>query len=51
VHVPPTLQAAIGDRIDRLTPSAKRTLNAAAVIGARFRAELLERLLDASERT
>ena len=45
VQVPPTLQAAIGARIDRLTPSAKRTLNAAAVIGARFRADLLERLL------
>lgn len=51
VHVPPTLQAAIGDRIDRLTPSAKRTLNAAAVIGARFRAELLERLLDRTDLT
>ena len=51
VHVPPTLQAAIGDRIDRLTPSAKRTLNAAAVIGARFRAELLERLLERTDLT
>lgn len=51
VHVPPTLQAAIGDRIDRLTPSAKRTLNAAAVIGARFRAGLLERLLDRTDLT
>ncbi|OBH62808.1 hypothetical protein A5685_22790 [Mycobacterium colombiense] len=51
VHVPPTLQAAIADRIDRLTPSAKRTLNAAAVIGARFRAELLERLLERTDLT
>ncbi|WP_179468823.1 adenylate/guanylate cyclase domain-containing protein [Mycolicibacterium vinylchloridicum] len=51
VHVPPTLQAAIGDRIDRLTPSAKRTLNAAAVIGARFRAGLLERLLERPDLT
>ncbi|OBH58455.1 hypothetical protein A5686_24230 [Mycobacterium sp. E2479] len=51
VHVPPTLQAAIGDRIDRLTPLAKRTLNAAAVIGARFRAELLERLLERTDLT
>jgi len=49
VHVPPTLQAAIGDRIDRLIPSAKRTLNAAAVIGARFHAKLLERLLDRTD--
>jgi adenylate cyclase len=45
VHVPPTLQAAISARIDRLTPSAKRTLSAAAVIGARFRADLLARLI------
>ena len=49
VQVPPTLQAAIGARIDRLTPAAKRTLNAAAVIGARFGAELLERLLDSTD--
>ena len=33
VDVPPTLQATIGARIDRLAPAAKRTLNAAAVIG------------------
>jgi adenylate cyclase len=51
VHVPPTLQAAIGARIDRLTPIAKRTLNAAAVIGARFRADLLERLLGSVDLT
>ena len=31
--VPATLQAAIGARIDRLEPAAKRTLNAASVIG------------------
>jgi hypothetical protein len=41
VSVPPTLQATIGARIDRLTPPAKRTLNAAAVIGSRFGTELL----------
>jgi adenylate cyclase len=51
VHVPPTLQAAIGARIDRLTPGAKRTLNAAAVIGARFRADLLGKLIDGPEFT
>nr|WP_253870338.1 adenylate/guanylate cyclase domain-containing protein [Mycobacterium sp. 1164966.3] len=39
--VPATLQAAIGARIDRLGASAKRTLNAAAVIGGRFDADLL----------
>src|SRR5262245_42696146 len=47
VEVPPTLQAAIGARIDRLGLTAKHTLNAAAVIGARFDAELLGALLGA----
>jgi adenylate cyclase len=46
IHVPASLQAIIGARIDRLTATAKRTLNAAAVIGARFDTELLECLLD-----
>jgi class 3 adenylate cyclase len=36
VSVPATLQTAIAARIDRLTPAAKRTLYAAAVIGSRF---------------
>jgi adenylate cyclase len=45
VEVPATLQATIGARIDRLSPSAKRTLNAAAVIGARFDAGLLAMLI------
>ncbi len=36
VAVPATLQATIAARIDRLEPGAKRTLNAAAVIGSRF---------------
>ena len=36
VDVPPTVQAAIAARIDRLSPTAKQTLNAAAVIGLRF---------------
>ena len=38
---PPTLQATIAARIDRLNPPAKRTLCAAAVIGMRFDDELL----------
>jgi len=42
--VPPTLQATIAARIDRLDPAAKRTLTAAAVIGARFSRALLETL-------
>jgi class 3 adenylate cyclase len=44
VSVPATLQATIAARIDRLDPSAKRTLSAAAVIGARFSRGLLETL-------
>lgn len=44
--VPATLQAAIAARIDRLDAPAKRTLNAAAVIGQRFGADLLARLTD-----
>jgi class 3 adenylate cyclase len=44
VAVPATLQATIAARIDRLDPSAKRTVNAAAVIGLRFTAELLAAL-------
>ena len=44
VSVPPTLQATIAARIDRLDPAAKRTLSAAAVIGSRFDPGLLETL-------
>ena len=44
VNVPPTLQAVIGARIDRLEPTAKRALAAAAVVGSRFSADLLARL-------
>ena len=44
VSVPATLRAAIAARIDRLNPSAKRTLNAAAVIGTRFSSNMLENL-------
>jgi adenylate cyclase len=41
VSVPATVQATIAARIDRLGTSAKRTLNAAAVVGSRFNAALL----------
>ncbi|EHB46977.1 adenylate/guanylate cyclase [Mycolicibacterium rhodesiae JS60] len=44
VNVPATVQAAIEARIDRLTMSAKQTLNAAAVTGARFGADVLAAL-------
>ena len=48
VTVPATLQAAIAARIDRLDSAAKATLNAAAVIGFRFRADVLATLADTS---
>ena len=41
ITVPATVQATIAARIDRLEPAAKRTLSAAAVIGARFGLDLL----------
>ena len=44
VSVPATLQATIAARIDRLDRSAKRTLSAAAVIGARFSLDLVSAL-------
>jgi class 3 adenylate cyclase len=44
VTVPATLQAAIAARIDRLEPSAKRSVGAAAVIGSRFDTDLLTAL-------
>ena len=43
VSVPATVQAAIEARIDRLNTPAKRTLNAASVIGARFGARAARR--------
>ena len=51
VSVPATLQATIGARIDRLEPAAKRTLNAAAVIGSRFDGELLGVLVEHADVT
>ncbi|MGH3677720.1 MAG: ATP-binding protein [Mycobacterium sp.] len=51
VRVPASLQAAIAARIDRLRPTAKRTLNAAAVIGLRFVSELLADLVEDVELT
>ncbi|MDT5138487.1 MAG: adenylate cyclase, partial [Mycobacterium sp.] len=46
INVPATLQATIAARIDRVGGVAKRTLNAAAVIGSRFDADLLTSVLD-----
>ena len=42
--MPITLQATIAARIDRLDATAKRTLSAAAVLGARFTLDLLAAL-------
>jgi class 3 adenylate cyclase len=44
ISMPATVQATIAARIDRLTPAAKRTLSAAAVIGSTFSRDLLETL-------
>lgn len=44
ISVPATVQAAIEARIDRLSAAAKRTLNTASVIGARFEECLLSAL-------
>ena len=45
VDVPANLQSTIGARIDRLPATAKKTLNAASVIGLRFDADLLSDLV------
>jgi hypothetical protein len=45
ISVPGTLQATIAARVDRLGRPAKQVLYAAAVLGARFRAELVAALL------
>ncbi|MEA2437034.1 MAG: hypothetical protein QOF65_1590 [Thermoleophilaceae bacterium] len=44
--VPPTVQAVLAARIDRLDPREKRVLQAAAVIGREFPAAILERVVD-----
>src|SRR5690349_1247148 len=46
IDVPATLQATIAARIDRVGGVAKRTLNAAAIIGSRFDDDLLRSVLD-----
>jgi adenylate cyclase len=51
ISVPGTLQATIAARIDRLGRPAKHFLYAAAVVGARFRVELVAPLLDDIEAT
>ncbi|WNG95074.1 adenylate/guanylate cyclase domain-containing protein [Mycobacterium sp. ITM-2016-00318] len=49
VAVPATVQATIAARVDRLDSAAKRTLNAASVIGTRFSRDLLAEIIDDDE--
>ncbi|AKK30402.1 adenylate/guanylate cyclase domain-containing protein [Mycobacterium sp. EPa45] len=44
VTLPATVQATIAARIDRLAPTAKRALHAAAVVGAKFDRDMLAAL-------
>ena len=48
ISVPVTLQAAIAARVDRLSAAAKHALYAGAVIGTRFRPDLLSTVLEES---
>ena len=49
ISLPGTLQATIAARIDRLEAPAKHALYAAAVVGARFRADVLATVLGDNE--
>src|SRR5215831_3188164 len=49
LKMPATVQAILAARIDRLTPEAKRLLQAAAVIGKDFTQQLLLAIADAPE--
>ena len=46
LEVPPSVQAVLAARVDRLEPASKSALQAAAVIGGEFGRELLARILD-----
>ena len=48
VEIPGTLQGLLLARIDRLSPSARRTIRTASVIGRQFPLRVLERLIDAA---
>lgn len=51
VEIPGTLQGLLLARIDRLPPSARRTIRTASVIGRQFPLRVLERLIDAAAKT
>lgn len=50
-EIPPSVQAIIAARIDRLSPEAKKLLQCAAVIGQRFSFEILEAVAEAPVET
>src|SRR5262245_22832830 len=49
LHVPPSLQAVLGGRIDRLSPEDKRLLQTAAVVGQDVPYALLEAVADVDD--
>jgi predicted ATPase len=51
MHVPPTVQAVLAARIDRLSQDEKRLLQTAAVIGTEMPLPLLQAIADLSEET
>jgi class 3 adenylate cyclase/predicted ATPase len=51
IHIPPTAQAVLASRIDRLPPEEKDLLQTLAVIGKEFSFGLLKQVVDHSENT
>ncbi len=49
LHIPPTVQAVLAARIDRLPPAEKTFLQTLSVIGKEFPASLLKQVVDRSE--
>ncbi len=46
IDLPPSIESALQTRIDGLSPSSRETLQAGAVLGSRFRASEVEKILD-----
>jgi predicted ATPase len=51
IHIPPTVQAVLASRIDRLPPEEKDLLQTLAVVGKEFSLGLLKQVVDQSEDT
>jgi class 3 adenylate cyclase/tetratricopeptide (TPR) repeat protein len=49
LRVPPTIQALLAARIDRLAERERRVLQAAAVVGKRFAESILRRIVDTAQ--